>query len=181
METVKQDWVFAALYVSSGNIPGAKLFHTEKDFDDMPREIHEAGYGGWASGGPWGCMHVETFEQAKFRLNKLLQAKNDEEFENISTEICFDYRDFIVSDPTKLNNCYVWWTNDNNGSTPFVSCLKNEDEFCKLDGWFCDMMDKYDDDIKDRICRGDMEGSTSRVYTASQIEEDACIQEELMS
>ena len=33
-----------ALYVSSGNIPGAKLFHTEKDFDDMPKEILEAVY-----------------------------------------------------------------------------------------------------------------------------------------
>ena len=180
METSK-DWLFVVLYVTSGNIPGAKLFHTEKDFDDMPREIHEAGYGGWGSGWPWGCMQVETFEEAKIRLNKLLQAKS-EDFEDVSLEICFNDNDFVISDKDKLSDCYVWWTNDNNGSTPFVSCLKNESEFCQLDGWFCDMMDKYDDDdIKDRICRGDMEGSTSCVYTASQIEEDACIQEELMS
>ena len=88
METASKDWLFAALYVSSGNIPGAKLFHTEDDFDNMPEEIHNAGYGGWSSGEPWGVLQVETADEAIERLKKLIVVKNSDEFKETIEEIC---------------------------------------------------------------------------------------------
>ena len=139
MATANKDWIFVALYVSSGNIPGAKLFHTEEDFDNMPEEIHNAGYGGWGSGVPWGVLQVETADEAIERLKKLITVKNSGEFMDAIEEIGVPDGDVVVSPPDNLANCEVWWAYSNRGETPFVACLKNETEFCKLDGWFDDM------------------------------------------
>jgi len=194
METAHKDWIFVAQYVSSGNIPGAKLFHTEEDFDNMPEEIHNAGYGGWASGEPWGVLQVETADEAIERLKKLIAVKNSDEFKETIEEICVLGSDFVVSPPDNLANCQVWWAYSNRGETPFVACLKNETEFCELDGWFDDVKthllhtplpfqkeDEYNVFQNEDLSQGDMEGGTSELYTAAQIIEDAEIQDELMS
>jgi hypothetical protein len=189
METPNKEWVFAALYVSSGNIPGAKLFHTEEDFDNMPEEIHNCGYGGWACGSPWGTMQVETAVEAIERLKKLVDANNNDKYREAIDDMCFDWRDFVLSDPASLATCEVWWTRGADGDTPFVACLKNPTEVCELDDWFHNAESEAHDDetgtynvFRDEdLSGGDMEGGTSELYTAAQIIEDAGIQEELMS
>jgi hypothetical protein len=193
MATANKDWIFVAQYVSSGNIPGAKLFHTEDDFDNMPEEIHNAGYGGWASGEPWGVLQVETADEAIERLKKLIAVKNSGDFMDTIDEISVPEGDVVVSPPDNLVNCEVWWAYSGRGDTPFVACLKNQTEFGKLDGWFDDMKTASQDALpfqeeneynvfqNEELSRGDMEGGTSELYTAAQIIESAEIQEELMS
>ena len=189
MEAPIEEWVFVALYVSSGNIPGAKLFHTEDDFNDMPEEIHNCGYGGWGCGAPWGAMRVESGAQAIQRLGKLIGAKSNDMYREAIDDICFDYRDFVQSDPAALSACEVWWTRGADGDTPFVACLKNPTDVCELDDWFHnaesaahgDETGAYNVFRDEDLSRGDMEGGTSELYPAAQIIEDAGIQEELMS
>jgi len=182
-----EEWLFAAMYCTSGCIPGAKLFLTEEDYDNMPEEIHEAQYGGWCSGGPWGCMMVETFEQAQIRLDKLLSAQSTADFQEISEDICFDASNFTATSADALENCQMWWLSATDGEQVFAACLKEDDDLCKLDDWFgvaaCAPQeeDKYNVFRCEELCRADMEGGTSEVYTAAQIEESADIQEELMS
>ena len=132
-------------------------------------------------------MMVETFEQAKTRLDKLLSAQSTADFREISEDICFDASDFTATSADALENCQMWWLSATDGEQVFAACLKEDDDLCKLDDWFgtaaCAPQeeDKYNVFRCEELCRADMEGGTSEVYTAVQIEDSAEIQEELMS